>query len=66
MALAPNVDVNKMWDEIAEKYDEPTLEDYGECDICGQTKHVAQLELCEVCVLIVCDDCRKTHKHLLG
>jgi len=38
-------------------------DDVGDCDICGQTKHITKLEQCEVCTLIVCDDCRRTHKH---
>jgi len=37
--------------------------DVGECDICKKTVPITKLEQCESCALIVCDDCRPTHKH---
>jgi len=38
-------------------------DDVGECDICHKTVHLTKLEQCEVCALIICDDCRPNHKH---
>jgi hypothetical protein len=48
--------------ELSES-NEPEPEDIGECDICHQTKHIEQLEQCEACLLIICDNCRPNHKH---